>query len=199
MLAKLELALIAIFGRTNTCRIESLNALLRRMIQNRYQNTRMQARDLSSKFLLNRGRLRRWHLHNLDERKQPPLFKRNSKVVIKTNRKQDAGTRSGGGGAWRAFVRSRCRGVGRAMHRALSLEYRNLSPSEREPFIQMGLVGKLSHRQGLHSFGLTNRAMASVVHQQNLFQRLASRMQSTQFGNIPKTRAAPRITIYSAR
>ena len=58
-----ELAIQIILGRTNSCRIESINALLRRMAVVRTQTQTMLVEDLSAKIVLSRLKLRCQSLH----------------------------------------------------------------------------------------------------------------------------------------
>ena len=177
--ALLELALIVIFGRSNTERIESINALLRRMLNNRYQNSNMFVRDLGAKYLLNRSRLRRLNINALTRKdRKASLFKtRVDKRVIK----RKANKR--GGGAWRAFVRERCKGIAKAMFHELVIAYHNLSQEELEPYKKLGALATAAHRRGGASFGLTTRAMGRLAHNSSVWQRLASRAFNPRRGN----------------
>ena len=143
--ALLELAIMIVFGRTNTCRIESLNAFLRRLVSCRTQTHVMSLLDLSTRFILSRVRIRNKSLYKpaglVDS------YKRKTKVR-KDCSKPGGGKqkRRGGGGPWRAYVSHRLRGAARASFRGIAGDYATLSPDERARFKRFGVAGSTAHR-----------------------------------------------------
>ena len=154
-LALLELVLVIIFGRTSSSRIESLNALLRRMLS-LAQTYVPEFKDLSAKFMLSRLRLRARSIAN------PPGLKqrrRRKKAVQRSKGKKRSG---GGGGAWRAFVRQRMKGQAKQLFTSLSAEYAALTDEERKALEELGKVATTTHATGNLAFGLTSRSMARL-------------------------------------
>ena len=86
VVALLELALCIIMGRSNTARIESVNALLRRIIGARYQSRAIDIIDLISKFTLCRGRIRESRLLNANPKLEDARKKKRRKTY-KTRKK----------------------------------------------------------------------------------------------------------------
>ena len=63
--------------------------------------------------------------------------------------------RRGGGGAWRAFLKSRKLKAGAAA----ADEYQQLSREEKASFVQRGVLGSRAHQYGVPAFGQSNRAI----------------------------------------
>ena len=181
----LELTIILIMCRTNTCRIESLNALLRRMIGVRYQTHCMKLLDLSNKFVLCRGRLRVSEKLKLGMRHASAIKPVAKKKAYSNKKKRKKTIREGhaiGGGAWRAYTRKQCKGVSRRCFKELWARFKSLDPLEKLEYERLGAAGKLCHRYG-SSFGLTTRAMARLIWKQGIDLRL-SNMSKMVSGNL---------------
>jgi hypothetical protein len=163
--ALLELCLVIIFGRTNTCRIESLNALLRRMASCRYQARSMTVFDLSSKFILSRLQLRKRSFYH------PPGMSAKFAKRVKTRAKKDKANKKGGGGAWRAWVRKCMKGKSKILFKSLALEYRHLSEQELCDLNVVGRAATEAHSLRKHAFGLTTRAMSRLLSSETLKKR----------------------------
>lgn len=84
--------------------------------------------------------------------------------------RQGGKRRKGGGGPWRAFVSSRCRGVCRADFGSLSGEYGQLSDDDKVRFADMGVAATLGHSAGGRAFGLSGRALARALVRQRVSQ-----------------------------
>jgi len=154
----IELAMIVLVARTSTVLLECRNAHVQRWIR----LMAMQAvdpllRNLSANFLMAKIAKRKPIEQAAFPDKKPKETKkrrRSSKPIKKTR------TKKRGGGAWRAFISERCRGVVKAVFRTLAAEYANLSDAERTRLKAKGRDATIVHRQGAHSFGRATRDIA---------------------------------------
>jgi hypothetical protein len=176
--ALLELAMVIAFGRTNTCRIESLNALLRRMVSSRYQTWAMSLLVLSAKFVLSRLKLRLCSTAN------PPGLRGGRRPASKVKKKHKRQRREGGGGAWRAFVRARSKLIGKAVFRQFAGEYATLDPAEKAHFEHIGRLGTIAHRSGKKAFGLRSRSLQSLIRNSSLKSRCKQLMDGTMNDSV---------------
>ena len=78
-----------------------------------------------------------------------------------------------GGGAWRAFVSERCKGVCKAIFRTLAGEYRQLSAEDKQRYAFRGALGTLAHRSSGSSFGLVARALGRAMTKDTQNRRAA--------------------------
>ena len=126
--AILELVLLICFTRTNSARLESLNALLRRIIGTRYQSRSMSFVSLCSKFCLSRVKVRERELALGHKRgNRPTRKKRVKKRIAKTKHK-----RVGGGGPFRAYMSKELRRCRKQCWKLLCQSYRDLIAEENK-------------------------------------------------------------------
>ena len=169
-----ELALVIMASRTSTTRLESLNATIRRHLTvMAVQAKKPSLVTVSAEFML--GKLRRRAVESVHPAGHRLHWSRRVRSrFVKRRRLATAGAlskRRGGGGAWRAFISSRCRGVTAAVFRTLAAEYRGLSREEMQQFKELGAAGTLAHRAGGGSFGLASRALAAAINRDDFLQR----------------------------
>ena len=128
--ARLELAMIALIGKTNTSRIETFNAYIRRILRTRSHAKTMHFQDLSAQFVLTQ------HSTLCKAFRQPAGLKTHS--VRKLRRDSKAYSRhqqpktkvSRGFGPFRISVKERCHTLKRKLYAGMRDEYNALSPSE---------------------------------------------------------------------
>ena len=156
----LELAFVTMFGRLATATIENLNAQIRRLLSVSYASKTMTVETLNAKFI--HARIRNRELNSMfpwGHRKRGAiirhLLKRNG---LASSRIKSSKRKRGGGGAWRAYVRYRCRQLKTKLFAGIGREYRNLSREEKAHFAQLGVAGTLAHRYGF-SFGPDAKTM----------------------------------------
>ena len=159
--ALLELVLHILLGSTATTRIENLNAWLRRQVMLRGQTKQVSQIDLSAAFVIARSRNRA----GVHRAKSGLVGKKKRKIradkkVIHTKTKR---SKRRGGGAYRAYISARCKGVMKAGFKALSRDFAILDAKDKEYYKQLGRKGTLTHRTGNNSFGLQPRAAARAL------------------------------------
>lgn len=164
--ALLELAIIIMAGRSNIGRLESLHATIRRHLRiASLQTTVPDVASVSATYIL--GKVRRREAEFL----RPAGFRQTVKKV-RNNRsvpkpvpmtKKGQPRKSPGGGSFRAFISSRCKGIAKACFRQLAVEYRRLTNEEKGDFAKVGKEATMVHRHGGDSFGLAARAIARLI------------------------------------
>ena len=171
-LPMLELALLVFFGRTNTSRLECLNSSIRRLLQLVGLHTKAPTIEtLSTQFVLSRFRLnatrdtrpsglrKERSKRKRRKRNQLNLKKPRQEMKKQTRRKESKVVkRRGGGGAFRAFVRKRCKNIGWKAMKELATEYRNLPEAEKNLLRAEGRQATLRHRSGENAFEETRNA-----------------------------------------
>ncbi len=77
-----------------------------------------------------------------------------------------------GGGAWRAFCHERCKGsrFTLASIQQLSEDYRNLSVSEKQRYVEAGAAAVLARKHGYQSFEHTQTKRTAAARQQRQLQ-----------------------------
>ena len=153
----LELCLIIMLARVSTVLLECRNAHVNRWCRvMALQATDPLLRNLCCNHMLskvnNRRTLERSMLKRLGY--APPRA-----LTSRLKERKQRKTR-GGGGAWRAFVSKRCKGVCKVANASLAEEYWKLTPDERRQLQQAGIQGTLTHRVGGRSFGMVARGIA---------------------------------------
>lgn len=186
--AKMELAMAVLFGRTNTVRIESSNASIRRrvvaasvqahvselvLISGEQVLGKLRRRD--HEFLFPRGSRRHW--------RRVQIIKPHTKVGggVASDSTGRGRRRRGGGGTWRAFVSKRCKGVARAIFSQLARDYSQLSEQELEDLREDGGLATWTHRSGGHAFGLVARELSRAIAKRRLLQSA----QPDDAGDLP--------------
>ena len=187
----LILAILIILGRTSTSRIEALNAKLRKILMAKSNATkRPNITNISAEFMLAKLRSRERGLWQRIWKVWREPFAAstaasrpvNSRRVRKNRRKKP-----GGGGAWRAFVSARCRGLGRQLFSQLAEEYRSLSDEDRLGFKEAGEVATLRHRRGSASFGELARAITRRCSREDTRRRIQAAMLDGRIPDSPHT------------
>lgn len=193
-----ELSLLVLASRTNTVKLESLNATIRRHLTvMSVQTKKPSLATVSSEFML--GQLRRRAVELSYPAGHPLHWAR--RVRGKAGKLKGGGAaaiekkRRGGGGPWRAFVSSRCRGVAKALFKALGAEYRALSPADKVAFQELGALGTLAHRHGGTSFGLAARALGAELAKDDFAHRAA---QFKETDVVPYATSSKALAIPSA-
>lgn len=174
--ARLELAMVALWARTNTVKLESANATIRRRLVVASVQSKVPRLDkVSAETLL--GNLRRREHERKHPRGDPQHWRSleaRKSGMKKGSRRRRGGKkpprRGGGGGAWRAFVSARCRGVTKAIFRELAREYAQLTAQEKQMYTEAGATGTIAHRVGGHAFGLVARELAMALEKRRILQ-----------------------------
>ena len=175
----LELAMVVLLGRCATVRLESLNASIRRLL--RVLSNQVKKPDLatlSSLFVCSRFRLQddRAKLRNQTSAGKVKRRRTSTKGVIK----RKCSKKHGGGGAWRAYVSLRCRGIRKACFRSLSRDYRNLPPGEKDMLLADGFDATAVNRRGEKSFGEKPSKPPTVAEQALALWRSGVRVAAVQ-------------------
>eukprot|EP00972_Heterocapsa_arctica_P116301 16452351-Heterocapsa_arctica.AAC.1 len=159
-----ELVMIVMVARVVTVLLECRNAQIRRYVEVMSVHTTSPTLSLiSAKFLLRKLALRERLV------KQPPGFRRVRQRLTRARAEkakaqgQRSKKRVGGGGAWRAFINDRCKGVCKSVFATLAQQYEQLAPEEKQRFVDFGALAALAHRDGATSFGQAARAMGRAM------------------------------------
>ena len=154
----IELAIIVMLARTSTVLLECRNAHVNRWARcMATQSVPPLLRNLASNFVLQKLSRRK----NFEQAMYSRVHGRTEAAKQQRRRKvRKPATTKKGGGPWRAFISSRCRGVCKALFAALSQQYRDLTQEERHALGVTGTFATAKHRQGGLSFGKATRDMA---------------------------------------
>ena len=128
MVKLLKLVLIVLLIKTSTAKIESLNALLRRMLSSRCQTHTMDFVELCGRFLTGRVRVRGKMIKTPSSISGAGVKRQVRKDKLKRNRTNKK--RPGKGGSWMMYMRKRQRGIARISWKVCAEEYKNLPPEE---------------------------------------------------------------------
>ena len=155
---ELELAMVVMLSRGNTVRLESLNATIRRrLVAASTQVSKPYLTSVSAEFVMGKIRRREFELvcrpggkrHRAGMRLQRSR-KRSGGKASKSDLPAKKKYKSGGGGAWRAYVSKCCRGIAKADFKALSRTYNQLSEDELAELSLEGAEAASVHRGGGH-------------------------------------------------
>jgi hypothetical protein len=182
--ARVELAVVIVSARVTTVPIEHANSSIVRKVSSKSMQThRPDLITLSAEHVQGCVRLRE-RLVKLPAGYKLPRKSR-KKASGKANASSNAKAKSactvnnpnvkrvrGGGGAWRAFISARCKGIAKAMLGPLALEYGSLSLEEKQAYVEAGAFATRVHRsEGGLSFGLVTREAARVLARDCTSQR----------------------------
>ena len=172
--AKLDLWTTASMVRSETAQIEAQHASIRRSIHLSSTHTHQQhVERASSDFILRHVQMR----SRARDALQRNLVANVSPVDPALDEPPQKKFRTRGGGAFRAFIHSRCAGVRKPDFADLAREYRQLSPVEKATFKELGEEGCSNHRRGLPSFGPSTR-QAKQARQRHLREQAVGAARS---------------------
>jgi len=183
--AQMELRMMVVFGMPNTVKTESSNATIRRrVVATSVQSHIPRLSVVSAEHVLGKLRCRE---HDFNH---PKGSKGHSRRLRKATSKFSGGAkarkkvRRGGGGAWRAFVSKRCRGIEKATFHTLARDYAGLTAEQKAEVSQEGSLATKAHKAGGRSFGMTPRELGRVVAKRRLAQ-LAGRQDEDHLALLP--------------
>jgi hypothetical protein len=168
--AQLELAIVVMNSALTTVPLENGNARICRQLKNRSnQSKKPDLATICADELLTLVRRREFRLRHPAGCKVKVARTRKTKRIRRKPKASASGGGvagvarqqcAGGGGAWRAFIRDRCRCTCKAVFKSLADEYRQLTADEKSSYHDMGLLGTFVHSQGGVSFGKMTRELA---------------------------------------
>ena len=182
------LRFIASMAFLDIVQIEQRHAALRKRIKVMAPTNKPTASDLAAYWIFRQYRLRGQGGGDRAKKVKSKFAKR---PVGQPVQKQKAChlKKKVGGGQWRAYIRMRVRGSGKAAgFRTLAHEYRALSPAEKAQLAGIGRVASMAARRGSAagtSFGPTTKQLRRAALRHARQQHALRRLQQASIGAVP--------------